>query len=125
MKPCSKCKKVKFTGSFHKRTSSKDGRQSWCKECVLEHHRSPGPAKSKDRNLRRNYGITLHDYEAMFVQQSGCCRICEQRMGLTHVDHCHESGEVRGLLCPPCNKGIGFLKDSAALLERAKDYVNT
>ena len=75
------------------------------------------------------YGITLDDYERMSAEQAGECAICgrhesEFRRRLA-VDHDHESGAVRGLLCSPCNTGIGSLGDSVSNLIRAARYLNS
>lgn len=72
------------------------------------------------------YGITPDDYHRAFRAQGGACAICrtpaENDIAL-HVDHCHRTGDVRGLLCQPCNHGIGLLKDSPTTLRRALRYL--
>jgi hypothetical protein len=85
-----------------------------------------GKRKQKDNALRAQYGITLDQYERMADEQGGNCRICESALDLgfyTAVDHDHDTGRVRGLLCSKCNMALGAFKDSAALLERAIDYL--
>lgn len=81
----------------------------------------------------QGYGITQEQHDALFEQQGGKCWICEEpetmpdgRSGKTRalaVDHCHETGAVRGLLCGRCNRGIGLLKDSPDLLGKAIQYL--
>lgn len=72
------------------------------------------------------FGITPADYIRMFSQQRGRCAICRkhppdgQRL---HIDHCHSSGVVRGLLCKDCNWGLGWFRDSTKLLNKATDYL--
>lgn len=83
--------------------------------------------KHKDSCLRNDFGITLEEYNKMFEEQGGCCKICckhqsEQKRALA-VDHCHSSGKIRGLLCNNCNKGIGNLQDNLEILSRAFEYV--
>jgi hypothetical protein len=79
--------------------------------------------------LLRYYGITVRDYEAMFDAQRGVCAICgeppskDRRHDLA-VDHCHDTGTVRGLLCLRCNAGLGQFDDSPDLLRRASEYVD-
>ena len=76
------------------------------------------------------FGFTDHDYEKLFARQGGKCPVCgkhetntPKRMGL-HVDHCHRTGQIRGLLCGQCNRGIGMLQDSVELLMRAAQYIS-
>lgn len=76
----------------------------------------------KDKVYRRIYGITLEDYWRMHKVQDGRCAICTKRTDLV-VDHDHQTGTVRGLLCGSCNRGIGYLKDSSANLSRAVSYL--
>jgi hypothetical protein len=83
--------------------------------------------------LKGRYGVTLEWYEAKLAEQAGVCAICKQpetainpRTGLTKplaVDHCHTTGDNRGLLCGKCNTGIGLFLDSPQLLRDAADYV--
>lgn len=86
------------------------------------------PGKRLDQRMRK-YGITGADYARMFADQNGRCAVCDsvetgdKRGGRFHVDHCHESGRIRGLLCSQCNLGLGKFKDSADLLERASLYL--
>lgn len=66
--------------------------------------------------LRRRYGISIEQYEATLVAQSGVCAICYQRCRTGQrlcVDHDHATGAVRGLLCRRCNNGLGYLEDAA------------
>lgn len=82
--------------------------------------------KVRDAQLKRNYGITLDDYNSMLAGQRGVCAICHglnQSGKPLHVDHCHKSGVVRGLLCNSCNRGIGYLADDADRLLNAAKYV--
>ena len=67
--------------------------------------------------MKSNYGITIEQYDAMVVAQNGCCAICGQEPQFAirqwkklHVDHCHETGKVRALLCVHCNHGLGKFK---------------
>lgn len=101
------------------------------KEQALEYGRAK-KASDKDRyknyDLMRNYGITLDDYQQILGGQGGTCAICgeppkkNRRMS---VDHCHETGEVRGLLCDHCNRGLGHFRDQTILLQNAISYLRT
>jgi len=79
------------------------------------------------RGLQRNYGITPAQYDAMFVAQKGLCAICESadRAGKRRlcVDHDHDTGKVRGLLCSRCNTAIGLLQHSSIYLNKARKYL--
>jgi hypothetical protein len=85
--------------------------------------------KNRSRNvyLKRVFGITLEEYNNLMVKQNNCCAICGEPPVIGEksfpVDHDHETGKVRGLLCRGCNVGIGNLKDSVELLEKAIMYI--
>lgn len=88
------------------------------------------PLKGRDKNLRQCYGLTLDEYEQLAEIQNRKCAICgcEQRpdaMGRDrlHVDHDHETGRVRGLLCSGCNIGLGNFAEDPARLESAARYI--
>jgi hypothetical protein len=88
-----------------------------CARC-LDNHR--------DLYYQKVYGITLAEYNAMLLAQGGVCAICEdapEKKRLA-VDHDHETGELRGLLCFGCNIAIGHLKESKDMLERTLAYMN-
>lgn len=85
---------------------------------------------NKDRSRRwfEKYGMAPGDYEVLLAAQGGVCAICKTdrprgAYNRFHVDHCHKTGRVRGLLCHSCNLGIGHLRDSIPLLEAAIDYL--
>ena len=79
--------------------------------------------------LQRRYGITTEEREAIFQKQGGCCRLCgatennDSRGVQLHVDHCHKTGKVRGILCNECNMMLGFAKDNVTILEAAIEYL--
>jgi len=73
--------------------------------------------------LRTNYGITIEEYLAKVAEQNGCCAICKEPTDKLVVDHCHEGNFVRGLLCSPCNTGLGHFKDNTDRLQRAVEYL--
>lgn len=88
---------------------------------------SPTYRKSlRASHLKRKYGITLEDYDGMLVAQGGRCAICgepEPDGRSLHVDHDHDTGAVRGLLCFTCNAGIGMFDHDLRLLDAAADYL--
>lgn len=71
---------------------------------------------------KSRYGLTDDAYRSMLDSQSNTCAICKEETQL-HVDHDHSTGRVRGLLCGPCNRGIGMLRDSVPRLEAAIEYL--
>lgn len=79
-------------------------------------------------NYRIKYGLELEEVEAMYEAQGRRCAICRKDIVLggrsgAKVDHCHKTGKVRGLLCSPCNTGIGCLKDDTQILANAIRYL--
>jgi hypothetical protein len=91
-----------------------------CQDCYNE------LPEVKERNIKtrrlRKYGLTEEQYEAIGIKQGWSCAICGNDEP-TDVDHCHESGVVRGLLCHPCNVGLGHFRDSPDRLRTAADYL--
>ena len=134
MKRCSKCKLEKPFIDFNKNKSRKDGYQSSCKKChskMMSGYKSKGLKKKSDRkvDLKRRYGISEIQYQSMLKQQDGKCALCRSedigRKGAVHfcVDHNHNTGDVRGLLCHNCNVVLGKIKDSKEWLHRALQYL--
>jgi len=76
----------------------------------------------KSKELFKKYGITLEQYKVMLDSQNGQCKICHKSEVL-YVDHCHETGKVRGLLCNTCNMGLGHLGDDLTILQSAVQYL--
>ena len=84
-------------------------------------------AVKREKSLQHRYKITGDEYEYLLAQQGGFCAIC----GIEHtetpkrlaVDHNHNTGKVRGLLCSNCNRAIGLLQDNPGLLRKAADYL--
>jgi len=85
--------------------------------------------KQRDAKLKERYGISLLEYNKMYSEQSGLCAICGssevKRKNSTNflVDHCHETGRVRGLLCYKCNVGLGAFEDNKQFLLSAISYL--
>jgi len=73
-------------------------------------------------NLKQ-YGLTQQQYDAMLAEQKGRCAICNEKADLV-IDHDHEGGAVRGLLCYSCNIGLGFFKDRPVVLAAAAEYLD-
>lgn len=79
--------------------------------------------KRSENLLWQNYRMLPEDFARMYHGQKGCCAICGVETPNLHVDHCHASGFVRGLLCQDCNIALGRFKDSRESLQRAIRYL--
>lgn len=75
------------------------------------------------RRWRDRYNLTPQDFNRMLQEQNHSCLICQKQLDDPHVDHCHDTNRVRGLLCDPCNRGLGFFKHNPELLKRAAGYL--
>lgn len=86
------------------------------------------PESHRNVRLKSTYGITLKDYRKMYLEQNGECAICHSakpdsgKKGLV-VDHCHDKGHVRKLLCFECNTGLGRFRDNPEILANAIEYL--
>jgi hypothetical protein len=124
-KRCKDCNEEKDLSEF-----SRNGNSIYnsCKACRSRynsqyHHTHYDKVKQRDVNLRNNYGISLAEYEAMFQVQAGRCGICQNAFPKLHVDHDHETNQVRGLLCGNCNRMIGQARHDEAILVNAIRYL--
>ena len=81
--------------------------------------------RRREAKLKTKYRLSQAAYDDMLASQGGVCAICLQPPSYTlYVDHCHETGRVRGLLCAPCNAGLGMLRDDPDRARRAADYLS-
>ena len=141
-KRCTKCKQLRLLSEFTKNKNAKDGLQWTCKPCAKKYYRihkikilenckkckGTESAKLKTRNtdLKRNFGITLEQYDEMLENQNGVCAICGginfdgRRLA---VDHNHKTGKIRDLLCMNCNHFIGQAKENIIVLQSAINYL--
>ncbi|WP_425457693.1 endonuclease VII domain-containing protein [Catellatospora sichuanensis] len=119
-KICCSCREDKDWSRFSKDRNQPDKRSRRCKDCDRK-YRKPYDAF---RETAKKYGISLEIYHELLALQRGLCAICGNRSSeALVVDHCHESGSVRGLLCRSCNTGIGLLGESIRNLTRALCYL--
>lgn len=120
----------------------------YCKACKPEAVRRSNERKNASRNekwkndpewrerqrvfeLQRNYGLAVERYDEMLAQQENCCAICgkppkpdgTRAASRLHVDHDHETGQVRRLLCNNCNRALGYFGDDVATLASALHYL--
>lgn len=125
-------------GSFYLTVSGKHRRHK-CKGCVeierksrVDQVLSDPESAAKYKAMRRwtriktRYGLTQTDFQAMMLNQNDQCVICTVSFDEQppHIDHCHKTGKIRGLLCSQCNRGIGQLRDDPEVLLAAAAYLS-
>ena len=147
-KTCSKCLEIKPIAFFAKRPGTPGGYRHVCRTCrntAYRELRSSDSAREaynaaqlvyyhrdkdvpRERRYKKLFGITIADYNRMFADQLGCCKICSRHQSTLNkrldVDHDHKTKRVRGLLCNNCNRGLGHLKDSISNLQTAIAYLS-
>lgn len=122
VKNCSRCsREFQPRNSLHKYCS---------KTCHHKQNRVNHPTqygiKERDKYLQKTYGISLNDYNKLLEKQGGKCKICgvvPNGKNSLHVDHDHDNGFIRGILCFNCNDGIGKFKNNKDLLQSAINYL--
>jgi hypothetical protein len=132
-KVCRTCGEWKPWSRLVKAKHLPDGYQSYCKDCKQAKARAEYTTLgARESFLRRNYGITHDDYLELLAAVNNECEICGAGEGAskrnnkwTHlsVDHVHETGKIRGILCDRCNPGLGMFRDDPDLLEKAAAYL--
>lgn len=118
---CVTCNKILPIEQFAKYNKLKTGYRTICIECK----------KKRDRKsvLRFKYNLTFEQFDNMLVKQEYKCKICNYLLDFSfknkkvHIDHCHTTGKVRGILCGPCNAGLGMLKENINILKNAITYL--
>jgi len=103
-----------------------------CKKCYIKKGQAKyDPTKKRNDNLRRKYGITLTEYNDMLITQSGKCKVCgttnpggRKDTDVFAVDHSHETGKIRGLLCHGCNTALGLVKEDKRILQNLINYID-
>jgi len=124
---CSGCHQVKDRVDFTISRSHKTGLDPYCRECKREKWKSRTWSPTDDLaawryNLWNNYRLTVEGYGALLIAQSGRCGICAEPMKDPHVDHDHETGDVRGLLCARCNVWLAAI-EAPGYVDRAQAYL--
>jgi len=132
---CKRCK-LKQNDEYRKRTNynklyHEKNKEKENKRCLSNYYKwKDNPEKKlkwRENQLKQNYGIDLEDYNEMLNKQNACCAICNTQpivgRGLLHVDHCHDTGKVRGLLCHYCNMSLGGFRDDIKILRAAIKYL--
>ena len=96
--------------------------------CATHHRafRKQQKQANHERMVMKTYGLEAGEYAKLYTEQGGVCAICRRATGKTKrlaVDHDHDTGRVRGLLCGPCNKLVGYLRNSPEAFRRGADYL--
>lgn len=141
MKACKQCGVEKPLDEFHNSSRAKDGKQIRCKPCNIDRVKSWQKENSEQyqigwktyqktdnylfRKRANKYGLTVEELKKLIENANGICEICkkEPKQWLV-VDHCHTTSNVRGMLCGPCNRGLGIYEDNPELLKSAINYLN-
>jgi len=142
MRHCTACRQDRPLTEFVRNRSRPDGLARSCRACAREQQRRwreahPEEARAASRRqydpakaavwnraaLLRRYGLTEADVERMKAEQGGRCAICREVPRRWVIDHDHATGEVRALLCDPCNRGLGMLGEDPERLRAAAAYV--
>lgn len=137
---CTRCQESRPLTEFHKNSQSRDGISNICKTCrSLRYKEVDYPKRRslvntsdyrsvKSAKYRRLYGISIEDAEHLLHEQGNCCAICRLNVeASTHpfcVDHDHESGAIRGVLCRDCNLALGMFKDDPIKISNALNYLS-
>ena len=139
IKICTRCKEEKSLDYFSQRSGGKTKQlyRSWCKDCRYTTHRHWAlQNEEKIREYRakdkwtlekrcKRHGITTQEFWSIYEEQDGTCPICDKAIVAedSAIDHNHNTGEVRGILCKTCNRSLGLLNDSPDTLIRAANYL--
>jgi hypothetical protein len=141
-KVCTTCNLPKALDDFHRNCQRADGHLSRCKSCVKEYRNLhpldntkvyksmvvKDPQYNRKRNLKKLYNITLEEFDEMLKSQDGVCKVCKRPQlgkGDFHVDHDHETGKIRGLLCHKCNVALGMVQDDIQILKKLINYLES
>jgi hypothetical protein len=125
MKKCYKCKITRPYSEFHKDKSRKDGYRLHCNVCSKEYYQK-NRIEKLDKARARTYGISREEFDKRIANQNNQCEICKLPFvpeKTPHVDHCHTTNKVRGLLCNHCNRGLGAFRDSLQIMQSAQEYI--
>lgn len=127
MKKCKQCSETKALTEFYKDVQQADGKSRRCKFCYNHRRRQVRKGEFAYTNkLREMYGLSRQEHDQLLASQKGLCKICKDAPEpgkRLHIDHCHTTGKVRGLLCRGCNHGIGNFKDKEEFLWEAIHYL--
>ena len=121
-KHCSICDTNKPILEFSPNKRYKDGFYKHCKKCHYSYY-------GRNSHFKRTYGITEDQYNAAVLKLDNKCQVCNaeainsHKWGRLVVDHCHDTGNVRGYLCQSCNMTLGSARDNPDILRRLANYL--
>ncbi|MCW2938259.1 MAG: putative endonuclease, partial [Actinomycetia bacterium] len=124
-KYCPRCKEIKRVEDFGRNRAKASGLTAYCLPChneVSTENRIKSHGSTRNFHLKRRYGVTEAEVNAIRERQGGICVIC-LRAPSAHVDHDHETGLFRGVLCFSCNGALGQFQDDPERLRSAADYL--
>lgn len=128
---CRQCKVDKPSGDYYWKSNGRVAYGQDCRDCLKVKWATPEwKDRQRDNNLKRLYGISAKEYDALLEKQNGVCAICKQESDATgknsklHVDHDHSTEMVRGLVCYRCNIAMGFLSEDWDRIYKILDYLN-
>lgn len=99
---------------------------------IVKNKRTMSDNYTMNARLKSSYNISIEEYNILLTNKNNVCAICKKKekrknrsgkIYKLHVDHCHKTGKIRGLLCHNCNTGIGRFKDDLILLNQALEYL--
>lgn len=128
-KTCAKCQETKALDDFHRQPSGPKGRHSYCKPCANKlaresKMRNYTPEQKRRWHMKARYGVSASEVDAMVSTQEGKCPLCDRPLEGKRpcVDHDHNTGRVRGVLCHRCNIRLGGW-DDLEWRKRALEYL--
>jgi hypothetical protein len=128
---CVECEKILQKTKRYKRYQKEIKKTEKYKEMAKTYresiyHTDKYKAQVKNTHLKRTYGITLEEFNILLHNQNNSCKICNTIFNdetTPCVDHCHDTENIRGIVCHPCNKLLGFAKDDIRILKNAIKYL--
>ncbi len=132
---CNRCEQWKPWAEFGLRAAGRGGRTARCRTCIASTRPPRSPRERvqgrvydktrhrRDKWLRRAYGVSIEQWDAMLIEQAGRCGVCATPMRKPTLDHDHRTGVVRRLLCYRCNVALGLVDDDTAWLQALISYV--
>ena len=119
-----KAKRKEINAQKRARYASDEATREYYKSHARQYQKN-NPERRRKIELMNRYGFTMNAYEIMLERQNNSCAVCNVTFVKTpHVDHCHDNGHVRGLLCFNCNRAIGHFQNDVAIMGRAIEYLN-